>query len=80
MYLPVCLPSCTKKNDPNEWFPDDIFSDHIKYKALAGVKNKVFLTQNKEESPGPHWTSKTMNLALGNQIETFVIAVTVIIL
>lgn len=54
MYLPVCLPSCTKKNDPNEWFPDDIFSDHIKYKALAGVKNKVFLTQNKEKSPGPH--------------------------
>lgn len=54
MYLPICLPSCTKKNDPNEWFPDDICSDRIKYEALARVKNKVFLTQNQEKSPGPH--------------------------
>lgn len=51
--IPTCLPSCTKKNDSNEWFPDDICSDSIKYEVLTRVKNKVFLTQNKEKSPGP---------------------------
>lgn len=51
--VPICLTFCTRKNDPNERFPDDICSDHIKYEVLTKVKNKVFLTQNKEKSPGP---------------------------
>lgn len=35
----TCLPSCTKKSDPNEWFLEDIYSDCIKYEALAEAKN-----------------------------------------
>lgn len=55
MYLPMCLPSCTKRNGPHEWSSDSIFSYHIKYEALTRAKGEVFLAWNKEQSPGPHW-------------------------